>query len=57
MSVGEDGCQDEGLPLRWVVILLISGIIGVAVGRKEGLGAGMTVAIALAGLLHVVVRR
>ncbi|MGW7304420.1 hypothetical protein ACWGI1_02435 [Streptomyces sp. NPDC054835] len=57
MSVGEDGRQDEGLPLRWVVILLISGIVGVAVGRKEGLGAGMTVAIALAGLLHVVVRR
>ncbi len=56
MSVGEDGRRDEGLPLRWVVILLVSGIAGVLVGRNEGLDAGMTVAIALAGLLHIVVR-
>ncbi|MET8208649.1 hypothetical protein ABZT51_21840 [Streptomyces sp. NPDC005373] len=57
MSVGADGRGDEGLSLRWVVILLVSGIVGVVVGRKEGVGAGATVAIALAGLLHVVVRR
>jgi hypothetical protein len=57
MNVGEDGHEDERLPLRWVVILLVSGIAGVVVGRQEGLGAGMTVAIALAGLLHIVVRR
>jgi hypothetical protein len=37
---------------------LISGITGVAIGWKEGPGAGITVAIAaLAGLLHGVVHR
>ncbi|MFD3309378.1 hypothetical protein [Streptomyces sp. NPDC058656] len=40
-----------------MVILLVSGIAGVVVGGKEGLGTGVTVAIALAGLLHIVVRR
>ncbi|MEU5598493.1 hypothetical protein [Streptomyces sp. NPDC020298] len=40
-----------------VVILLVSGIAGVMVGRNEGLGAGLTVAIGLTGLPHVVVRR
>lgn len=57
MSVGEGGRVDEGLSLRWVVILLVSGIAGVTVGRSEGLGAGISVAIGLAGLLHLVVRR
>ncbi|WP_181006553.1 hypothetical protein [Streptomyces sp. ZL-24] len=56
MSAGQGGSGSEGLPLRWVVILLASLIGGVAVGRVEGLGAGVTVAIGLAGFLHLVMR-
>ncbi|MET7531776.1 hypothetical protein [Streptomyces goshikiensis] len=56
MGAGENGSGSEGLPLRWVVILLASLIGGVAVGRAEGLGAGVTVAVALAGFLHLVMR-
>ncbi|GAA3367213.1 hypothetical protein GCM10017744_078490 [Streptomyces antimycoticus] len=55
-GAGENGSGSEGLPLRWVVILLASLIGGAAVGRAEGLGAGVTVAIALAGFLHLVMR-
>ncbi|MBT1103101.1 hypothetical protein [Streptomyces sp. Tu10] len=56
MSAGENGFGSEGLPLRWVVILLASLIGGTVVGRAEGLGAGVTVAIALAGFLHLAIR-
>ncbi|MFG3161921.1 hypothetical protein ACGFY8_18905 [Streptomyces sp. NPDC048232] len=56
MSAGENGSGSEGLPLRWVVILLASLIGGMAVGRVEGLEAGVTVAIGLAGFLHLVMR-
>ncbi|WP_405785894.1 hypothetical protein [Streptomyces sp. NBC_01367] len=56
MSAGVNGSGDEGLPLRWVVILLVSTIAGVLVGRAEGLAEGMTVAIGLAGFLHLVMR-
>ncbi|RPK41699.1 hypothetical protein EES37_19315 [Streptomyces sp. ADI91-18] len=56
MSAEESGSGSEGLPLRWVVILLASLIGGVTVGRAEGLGTGVTVAIGLAGFLHLVMR-
>ncbi|MFE7947363.1 hypothetical protein [Streptomyces sp. NPDC057426] len=56
MSAGVSGSGDDGLPMRWVVILLVSTIAGVLAGRVEGLVAGMTVAIALAGFLHLAMR-
>lgn len=54
---GNSGSTDERLPLRWVVILAVASGIGIAVGWEAGLPYGVGTAIAVAGLLHTIVRR
>jgi hypothetical protein len=43
---------DRRLPLRWAVILSTSTGAGLLAGQAAGAVAGVTVALAVAGLLH-----
>ncbi len=40
------------LPLRWAVILMAAAGVGFSVARAAGIVAGITAAVAVAGLLH-----
>lgn len=66
MSVGQpprttvsdphDRRPDPRLPLRWALILSISGACGVMVGTLEGPPAGLLTFLTALGLLYRVVR-
>jgi hypothetical protein len=43
------------LPLRWVVIIGLSGAVGILIGMAEGLPAGVLAALVAAGGLHQLV--
>ncbi|MFD7782122.1 hypothetical protein ACFV4Q_03345 [Streptomyces nojiriensis] len=47
--------QEKELSLRWLVILTVSTAIGLVVGWKEGIGAGVMAGIAVAGFLYLAV--
>jgi hypothetical protein len=40
------------LPLRWFVIIVIATAVGLAVGHLTGLAPGVSLGLAVAGLLH-----
>jgi hypothetical protein len=43
--------------VRWAVILVVSIGVGLAVGAKEGLAAGMIGGLSTSALLHTLLRR
>ncbi|MER8262802.1 MULTISPECIES: hypothetical protein [Streptomyces] len=46
---------DSLLPVRWLLIIAVSGATAYSVWRKEGLGSGVMAGIAMAALLATVI--
>jgi hypothetical protein len=47
------GADDNGLPLRWALILAVAAGAGLIVGRTSGASAGVMVAVSVAGFLYL----
>jgi hypothetical protein len=53
-DAGEPPQRSDRLPQRWVIILGLAGVAGLALGLKTDVTAGVTAGLGVVGLLHAI---